>query len=247
MIERLDTLRNVAGQVESVLTDAVAKVAPWAAPIPTAYLVGKATVAHLRWPTWVGIVAAVIVESLGLATTATALELREYNQGKRKSDPPAPFPLAALLVAVYLVVAVGLTVALDIAPVLAAYSPAVFPLLSLCGVTTLAIRGDHRRRVGAIEAEKARRRAARRAKRKEAVSKDVKINATVNTLTAAREGKRQERLDALVDYYRDNPDADAVTAGEVIGVCRQTVYTYQSELEQAGRLRRNGDGWEVAA
>jgi hypothetical protein len=72
--------------------------------------------------------------------------------------------LAALLVAVYLAVAVGLTVALDILPVLAVYSPAVFPLLSLCGVTTLAIRGDHKRRLEAIQDDKARRRASRKAK-----------------------------------------------------------------------------------
>ena len=112
----------------------------------------------------VGIVAAVIVESLGLATTATALELRDYNAGKRKTDPAAPFTLAAVLVGIYLVVAVGLTVALDILPEVAVYSPAIFPLLSLCGVTVLALRGDHRRRIEAIVQDKARRRASRKAK-----------------------------------------------------------------------------------
>jgi hypothetical protein len=72
MIETLNALRDISGQIESVLTNAVAKTAPWAVPIPTAYLVGRATVDHLHWPVWVGVVAAVVVESLGLATTATA-------------------------------------------------------------------------------------------------------------------------------------------------------------------------------
>jgi len=152
-------------KLDGFAVDLVAKLAPWAAPIPTAYLVGRATVEHLAWPVWVGFVAAVIVESLGLATTSTALTLREYNAEKRKSDPSAPFVLAAALVGVYLVVAVGLTVALDIVPALAVYSPAIFPLLSLTGVTVLALRGDHRRRVAEIEKGKAERR-KRRAERK---------------------------------------------------------------------------------
>ena len=84
--------------LESRLVDLVAQIAPWAAPIPTAYLVGRATVLHLAWPVEVGIVAAVIIESLGLATTSTALALREYNASKRQADPAAPFPLAAGLV-----------------------------------------------------------------------------------------------------------------------------------------------------
>jgi hypothetical protein len=166
VLEILENLKDMSGQIEAIMTDAVAKVAPWAAPIPTAYLVGRATVDHLNWPVWVGVVAAAIVESLGLATTATALELRQYNASKRKPDPHGPFALAAVLVGIYLVVAVGLTVALDILPVLAVYSPAVFPLLSLCGVTTLAIRGDHKRRLEAIRAEKAERKAARSRNRK---------------------------------------------------------------------------------
>ena len=136
-----------------------------------------------------GIVAAIIVESLGLATTTTALELREYNAGKRKSDPRAPFALAAVLVGVYLVVAVGLTVALDIVPTLAVYSPAIFPALSLCGVTTLAIRGDHKRRVESIRADKARRRANRKAKRAE-VGRNVPQAEPERQMTQSRGPRR---------------------------------------------------------
>ena len=155
--------------IESRLVDLVAQIAPWAAPIPTAYLVGRATVLHLAWPVEVGIVAAVIIESLGLATTSTALALREYNASKRQSDPAAPFPLAAGLVGAYLVVAVLLTVALDTVPVLAVYAPAIFPFLSLAGMTVLALRHDQARRVAAIADSRAaaaeERRQARESKR----------------------------------------------------------------------------------
>ena len=154
-------LHDWLGQSEALAVDLVVKIAPWAAPAPTAYLVYARTMAHLRWPAWVAIVAALVIESLGLATVATALELREYNQEKRKSDPAAPFGLAALLAGVYLVVALLLTVVLDIVPILSIVAPGAFPFLSLCGVLVLAVRSDHRRRLQTIAEEKAFRRNAR--------------------------------------------------------------------------------------
>jgi hypothetical protein len=243
-------------QLENTAVDLVAKVAPWAAPLPTAYLVGRATVAHLAWPATIGVVAAIIIECLGLATTATALRLWDYNQGKRKSDPSAPVPLAVGLVAVYFVVATGLTVLLDIAPHLAAYAPAIFPTLSLTGVTVLAIRADHQRRLDDIESVKAERKEKRQSRRKErrqrgntetssGASNNANLNGKMDALQAARLSKKDARLDALLTFYASNPDAGPTEAGEAVGVSRQTIYTYNSELEQAGRIRRNGSGVEV--
>ena len=254
----IETLRTKAGELETLAVDLVAKIAPWGAPLPTAYLVGRATVVHLGWPDAVGVVAAVIVESLGLATAATALELREYNESKRKSDPAAPFALAAVLVGLYLAVAVSLTVALDIWPALAVYSPALFPGLSLAGVLVLAIRADHRRRVGAIEAVKQERKASRQARR-QSVRQGAGVQPSTNApnngnryadldrLQAGRKAKRDARLDTLLTFYRDNPGAAIVDAGRAVGVSRQTVYTYLGELESAGRVRKDGNGWEVVS
>lgn len=247
--EKIDQLENIA-------VDLVAKVAPWAAPLPTAYLVGRATVAHLAWPSVIGVVAAIIIESLGLATTATALVLRDYNASKRKSDPQAPFALAVVLVGVYFIVATGLTVALDIAPNLATYAPAIFPALSLTGVTVLAIRSDHKRRLAEIESVKLERKERRQSRRKvgrkaadvgpsKLATNNGKSSANLDTLHAARLSKRDARLDALLTFLASNPDAGPTDAGAVIGVSRQTIYTYTAELEAAGRLRKNGDGWEV--
>lgn len=243
-------------QLENTAVDIVAKVAPWAAPLPTAYLVGRATVDHLAWPPIIGAVSALVIECLGLATTATALTLWDYNQGKRKSDPQAPFTLALFLVGVYFVTALGLTVALDISPGLAVYSPGVFPFLSLTGVTVLALRSDHRRRLATIESVKMERKARRQSRRKggrqgggeqlsNQVSNNGKSNANLDALQAGRLSKRDTRLNALLTFLASNPDAGPTEAGNAIGVSRQTVYTYTSELEATGRLRRNGSGWEV--
>ena len=86
-------LRNI-DSFENGAIDLVAKIAPWCAPVPTAYLVGRATVTHLEWPVPIGVLAAAVIESLGLVTCATALDLYQFNQNRRKNDPPAPFLLA---------------------------------------------------------------------------------------------------------------------------------------------------------
>lgn len=252
----IQELRNWIDQAESFAADIVAKIAPWIAPIPTAYLVGRATIKHLNWPFLIGLVAAIIVESLGLATTLTALELRDYNKSKRKSDPPAPFWLAAILVGTYFIVALGLTVALDIFPEQAIFAPGIFPLLSLCGVTILALRADHGRRLKAIKADKQERKETRQRRRRESrqmttsemsktTSNSGKMDADFDTLQAARLAKKEQRLDALLKFYLDNPEAGPTEAAREIGVVRQTVYNYNDELEAAGYIRYDDGRIEV--
>jgi hypothetical protein len=242
--------------IERKLTDLIAGLAPWLTPVPTAYLVGRATIAYLRWPLPIAIVAAVIIEALGLAAVNTALTLREYNVSKRKTDPAAPFALAAALVGVYLTVAILLTVALDIVPDLARFAPAVFPLLSLAGVTVLALRSDQRRRLEAIASDRAERQAerqaARQAKRQERTaqvsektSNNGNFDGLQDRLQAGRKAKVDARLDALLDACAADPDLTLADAARLLGVSRQTVYTYVGTLEAAGRLRKNGHGWEV--
>jgi len=143
------------------LIAAISNIAPWLAPLPTAFLVWRSTVNHLAWPSWVAIAAALVVECIGLTVTSIALTLYNYNQSRRKSDPGAPFWLAVTLVGVYVLVAVFLTLLMDTIPSLAKYAPLIFPALSLTGVTSLALRADHGRRLAAVAEAKAERRAAR--------------------------------------------------------------------------------------
>ena len=93
----LGKIEGFVDSVESTAVDLVARLSPWLAPLPTAYLTATATVKHLNWPELVGAIAGVVVESLGLASVSTALELREYNAEKRRSDPVVPFKLAVTL------------------------------------------------------------------------------------------------------------------------------------------------------
>lgn len=233
---------------ESTISEVGAKISPWLAPLPTAFLIGRATYRHLDWPDWVAIVAAITVEALGLATTTTALELREWNAHKRKSDPQAPARLALGLVGLYFATAIGLTVALDIFPVLSTYAPAIFPLLSLAGVTVLALRNDHRRRVEDVQRDKAERRAARRQPTAEnengQASKGVKVD-TLDKKQMRISAKKKRQLETLLTLYVDEPLLSVTDAAKQAGVSRQTIYNYLNELESVGRIHRNGQGVEV--
>lgn len=270
-------------QIETVITDLAARIGPLTAPLPTAYAVATATGEHLGWPVWVSAAAAVSIEVMGIATVNTALELREYNASKRKSDPSAPFALAVGLTGGYLGIAVGLAVVMDVAPALAVYAPAIFPLLSLAGATVLSLRADHRRRLDAIEQEKGERRAARASKRASSkASKTVQqsvqepsstvqepsstVQETVqdvsstgrlavqdlsNTVLDAVNVSKRERkaavLDAMLDIYVDSPEAGATAVAGQLGIGRSTVYNYLDDLEQAGKVKRNGNGVRVLA
>jgi hypothetical protein len=58
---------------------------------------------------------------------------------------------------------------------------------------------------------------------------------------------RDARLSVVLDAVRREPSASYRRLAELSGVSKSTVGAYLSELEQAGRVRRNGHGWEVIA
>ena len=63
--------------------------------------------------------------------------------------------------------------------------------------------------------------------------------------TAARRRTKQQALDDLLLYLAEHPDASLEQAGQAIGRAKSTVSAYVSELEQAERLYKNGQGWEI--
>lgn len=70
-------------------------------------------------------------------------------------------------------------------------------------------------------------------------------NLTLETANAAKQEAKTQRIDALLTYLAAHPAATLTAAADEIGVSRQTVKTYVTELAQAGRLHQNGNGWGV--
>lgn len=138
------------------LSNWVARAAPWLAPLPTAWVVGLACYQVLGWPWPVALVAAVIIETLALATTETALELYRWNRSKRKADASAPAWLAWVSTVAGILAQSGLILALEARPVLL-----IFQVFSASAVLNLALRADHSARVALVAQEKAQAREER--------------------------------------------------------------------------------------
>lgn len=147
------------------LVDIISDLSPWLTPIPSAVLVSNATLRHLGWPEPVGWISGAIVEMLGISTVSTTMLFYNFNQSKRQSDPALPWGVPAALVAVYLASTVVLTVLLDTVPLLARWSPVIFPILALVGAINLVLRSNYRLIVRRIEEERERMRLLRQAAR----------------------------------------------------------------------------------
>jgi hypothetical protein len=228
----------------------VAKLSPWLAPLPSAYFVARSAIVHLALPLPVAVVVAVIIETLGLATVHTALWAYDWNVHKRKTDPTAPVVLAVALGIVYVVSTLGLVVLLEVWPFLATYAPAIFPALAVVGALNLAMVSRQEQREADVKAEKAERKAARQIDRQstrktdsvqvsDETSRIAVLNASLDIARQTRKVKRDTRKNALLTFYASNPDAGPTEAGRAIGVSRQTVYTYLTELEGTGRINRD--------
>lgn len=203
--------------------------------------------AHLHLPLPVAIVVAAIIETLGLATVHTALWSYDWNAHKRKTDPRAPVELAIALGLVYVIATLGLVVFLEVWPDRATYAPALLPALAVVGALDLAMISRQEQRESAIVAEKAERQAIRQARRETTrvqssveLSKIATLNSSLDAARQTRKARREARLDALLTLYADNPTAGPTEAGRAIGVSRQTIYTYLAELEEEGRISRDG-------
>jgi DNA invertase Pin-like site-specific DNA recombinase len=140
------------------------------------------------------------------------------------------------------------------------YAALLFPLAQVVSTVMTAERAAQFRRETTSEIARAERKAKREATRKTkrqaafaATSGEMSNRASnaeklTDSLTLARQSrkaKRDARVDTLLTYYFDNPEAGPTEAAGALNVSRQTIYTYQAELEEAGRLKKNGAGWEV--
>jgi hypothetical protein len=85
--------------------------------------------------------------------------------------------------------------------------------------------------------------------RVERIERDVqperveRIERDVQPVQAER--SKQELLNVLLGYLGEHPNASLNEAGQAIGRSKASVSGYVNELTEAGRLFKNGHGWEV--
>lgn len=133
-------------KLEQALVGAVSRLATWAAPFPTAYLVYEKTQVHLGWPWWVAFILALALEALGLTAAVAVFRAKQFNAIKYKAEEPARVLLPAALMGVYVILVLAMTVLLDVATLpaedikAANLMPVVLPFLSVVAVILMAER-----------------------------------------------------------------------------------------------------------
>lgn len=77
----------------------VSKIAPWLTTIPQSFYRSRRL--HHHRLAVIAIITALLIETMGIGVTNTALELYAYNRSSEKSDPTAPLWLGVALGAIY--------------------------------------------------------------------------------------------------------------------------------------------------
>jgi len=254
---------RLAGAAEAFGLAILCRAASWIATIPTIILTSRSVEVIFALTPTAALASCIALEIVGQAVVNTWMKAKDWNASRRASDPPANEGLGLVMAIVYFAADFILIGILQVPKALLNpihWAALLFPLAQVVSTVMTAERAAQFRREAtgdiARAERQAKRQATRQAKRQAAFAatssqtSNRALNAEnlTDSLTRARrsrQAKRDARLDTLLTYYLDNPDAGPTEAANAVGVSRQTVYTYQAELEKAGRLHKNGDGWEV--
>ena len=230
----------------------ILRIVPLLTPIPTAYVTWRAATQALELPGWVAFIMALAVEGLGFAATDTAMMIWDYNETRRKKDPAAPFGLAVGTVFFYIAVVLGLTILVEVLPVLRHWSLAIFPLMTLDAAIVWGLHSGHQRRLIAIEDVKKELQAKRQSKRQTVSNETVNnpsntpfLDTGLDRLQAGKRLKKETRIKRLLAIYQDNPELQITSVAHQLNASRQTVYNDLDDLETQKLIRRNGKGVEV--
>jgi hypothetical protein len=71
-------------------------------------------------------------------------------------------------------------------------------------------------------------------------------NGDLNDINARRQTEKLANLEKVLDYLATNPEASLSAIGEHIRKGKVTAKNYTDELIAAGKLHKNGSGWEVS-
>jgi len=109
----------------------------------------------------------------------------------------------------------------------------------------LELEMKHQERLAKIQAKNVKQTDAQSVNQTSQTVKEPAKNHVFDAVNLSRTERKQQLLKTVVDIYIDDPQARVSTVANKLNVSRQTVYNYLNELEQAGRISRNGNGVEV--
>ncbi len=133
---------------------------------------------------------------------------------------------------------------MPVAATVLAFTPALRPLL-LSGVLPLLVIYltevvSEKREMSIVAEERERRRIQRTHQRVQQDDTDDALARLREQARVQREQRKKEVMDRLVQILSEAPNTPVTAIAEQLNISRTTVYNYLRELEEAGRIRRNG-------
>jgi predicted transcriptional regulator len=183
------------------------------------------------WRNVAAIAVAIGIEGAGLFLSQLAT--KTYSAWRKSAATLNEIRAIAGAVIVYTIIAIALISFSDV-PTALKLVVGFIPILGIAFYIGMGFETDLANRLDEAEAEKRRKREERRAKRPSYRSKSVQKSLT-----------KQEALSLILEYLNENSDASLSEIGRQIGRPKSTVGNYLSELQGAGKLDKNGNGWRV--
>jgi hypothetical protein len=131
---------------ERAVLDALSAVVPYSTASIPAYLTFTHTLVNMNFPVNIAFLAAFTVEVLGVTSVSTAIRFYQWNKNHKSDAEKAPFWLAVITYAFYIIITLSVNVILEIYA--ATRAPAViwaiglFSLLSLPSGVLISIRAQ---------------------------------------------------------------------------------------------------------
>lgn len=138
---------DVLNGAEKSFLDFLSVLVPYFVPVIPAYLTYFHTWKMMDFPTWVAFTASFVVEVLGITSVSTAIRFWRHNQRYKDKNNKAPFILAVVVYAFYIIIVVSVNVILEIVSDTRGgwiiFSIGLFTLLSVPSGVLISIRTQY--------------------------------------------------------------------------------------------------------
>jgi len=257
-----DVLNEFIREAETSLVNLLSAIGPWLAPLAPAAMSYTHMIASLKFPVWIAMSVAVVVETLGLSAVSTIIAFWSYNRRRVAQYKKAPVALALSAGIFYLVTVLSINVAMDatrlfeLNPAWAEIlSRALLTLLTIPAALILAIRTQHKELLD--QADKDRRDGQQHSSGVKTKTDHVKSNngngsSGTNGNGSGREAGRKGqfikdlRSGALRLAFEaanaTTPQACVYVISEKYGVSERTAWRWWDEIKQATNVLKGEQG-----
>lgn len=253
---------RVLTALNAELMELVSFLAPWLAPIPSAYMVYRAGVTNFHLPELVALCMAGLIEGAGIMAIHTATRIEFYEINRRKSDPEPIDGKLGWAILAYIVLVLAVTILTDVLPGLERWSIVfVLPIVLLTyKINSVRMQQD---RIERTVQERAQKRAAKRSKRRPTrvqsdaggAGEGAREASTKSSVEHARriremnrtEAQRYRRRVILDTLQRTDGQLNITEVAGELDASRTTIYNDLDALESEGKISQDGERYIVLA